>query len=130
MNVEKTELVNLRDKWLKLYTNTAYNKNFNYDLFKNVFIDTFRAVQHLSYQESVEKKYITLLMILNDFQNTRLIRISEEHRAACHLTHEMTKDCFAHIFASGEMPVMVDSKDKTYSYEDVYTLIEIIKNHK
>ena len=129
MNHCKTELGILIDRWTKLYMHGAYNKSFDYAVFKDLFIRTFDMVQHLAEQDSIDKKYIVLLMLLNDFSNTRLLNISEEHKAACHLTHSMAQDCFSRVFAHGEIPVMIDSKNNEYSYKNVDLLIELIKSH-
>lgn len=130
MNSCKTEIGILMDEWIKFYTDVAYNKQFVYSIFKGLFLKTFNIVKHFAYQDSIDKKYISLLMILNDFSNTRLLNLSEEHKAACHLTHEMTKDCFAHRYTQNEMPVMIDIKNREISYDNVDLLMELIKNHE
>ena len=128
MSACKTENTILVEGWTKLYTEAAYNKKFEYAVFKDLFVRTFDMVQPLAHQDCIDKKYITLLMVLNDFHNTWNMGLGEVHRATCHLTHEMAKDRFSCIYAQNEIPVMVDSKNKEYSYKDVDLLIEIIKN--
>jgi hypothetical protein len=72
MNVEKTELVNLRDKWLKLYTNTAYNKT-NSDKLRKMII-----VQGASYSSPIltngkedyaKSRRVELKIITKDMKN-------------------------------------------------------------
>lgn len=64
-----------------------------------------------------------------EFQATRFIKLSEEHNAACWLTHELFQDCFVLYYPEAETPVMTDSSGTNHSYEDVDTLIYLIKNH-
>ena len=119
----------LNEKWIKLYKNSI-KKTFNYNLFKRTFIETFRTVQILANQNSIEKEYIELMKFMNNFVNTRILEISKEHSAACHLVYSLIQDCYLLIFDEDETPVMTDRSGENHSYEDVDILIELIKNNK
>lgn len=115
-------------QWQKLYTDVVENESFNYELFKDTFIKTYRIVHPLSHQLTIHKDYIKVLSIAKEFEATWIITVNDEHDAACWLTHELLQDCFILFYPENETPVMLDSKDNEYSYEDVDTLIYLIKN--
>lgn len=123
------ELDELLCQWQKLLFEVKAKEFFDYELFKTTFIKTFKFVLPLSHQKTIHKKYIELLSFAKEFEATSFIKINEEHSAACHLTHEMLQDCFVLFYPENKTPGMIDSKDVEHSYEDVDTLIHLIKNH-
>ena len=123
------ELEDLLEQWRNLIADAVAKKFFNYELFKDTFIKTYRAVHHLSHQQMVHKQHIELFSFAKEFEATRFININEEHSAACHLTHELFQDCFVLYYKESETPVITDFSGKDHSYEDVDALIYLIKNH-
>lgn len=123
------KLNKLSADWRDVTAKIITQKTFDYELFKEVFVKTFKEAERLSHQKNIEKRYISLLLSAKDFEATRHIKISEEHRSACHLTRSMLHDCFSIFYSKNESPVMIDSKNTEYSYEDVETLMHLIKNH-
>ncbi len=122
------ELDDLLEQWLDLTIDSIKEESFDYNLFKDVFIKTYKIVCHLSHQQMIRKEYIELFAVAKEFEATHFICVNDEHQAACQLTHELLKDCFELYYKEGTTPVMTDLSGKEYSYEDVDTLIELIKN--
>ena len=87
------KLNKLSADWREVTAKIITQKAFDYELFKKVFVKTFKEAEYLSHQKKIEKRYISLLLSAKDFEATRHIKISEEHRSACELTDAMLTNC-------------------------------------
>ena len=79
--------------WREVTAKIITQKTFDYERFKEVFVKTFKEAERLSHQKMIKKRYISLLLSAKDFEATRHIKISEEHRSACELTDAMLTNC-------------------------------------
>ena len=123
------KLDNLLDDWFLINEGIIADKFFGYEKFKETFISTYNTLKCLPQQILIEKEYLELLHVLCTFESSRwFIEISEEHSAACHLVEQFIGDFFMLVYQQNETPTITDQDRNEYYYDEVDTIIALIKN--